>query len=278
MALPPVPEEPATAVIVPIRSFDGALSRLAGILGAARCRDLMLLMAHRVVAAAGPLPVHVVTDDAEVAAWATDLGAAVVAAGRPGLTIAVTTAVDHLAGAGVERAVVAHADLALARTLQPAVGPGLTIVGDRRRDGSNVVCVPTAAGFRFAYGPGSFGRHVAEARRVGLEVTVVDDDALATDIDHPEDLLALSAVDRLSLGLDQLAGSARELAATNAQTDPDSCQIDPASSSARELAATNAQTDPDSCQIDPASSSARELAATNAQTDPDSCQIDPAER
>ena len=207
MALPPVPEEPATAVIVPIRSFDGALSRLAGVLGEVRCRELMLLMANRVVAAADPMPVHVATDDAEVAAWATGLGASVVAAGRPGLTIAVSTAVDHLAADGVERAVVAHADLALARTLRPAVGPGLTIVGDRRRDGSNVVCVPTGASFRFSYGPGSFRRHVAEAERLGLEVNVVDDDSLSVDIDHPEDLRHLPEDLRDELGLDELVTS-----------------------------------------------------------------------
>ena len=203
----PIPEEPATAVIVPIRSFEGALSRLAGILGGPGCRDLMRQMASRVVAAADGLPVHVATDDADVAAWAADLGAAVVAAGRPGLTNAVSAAVDHLASTGIERAVIAHADLPLARTLRPAVGPGLTIVPDRHRDGSNVVCVPTGAGFRFSYGPGSFSRHVAEARRLGLAVTVVEDGALAADIDHPEDLLALPAEDRLALGLDGLAVS-----------------------------------------------------------------------
>ena len=212
MASPPVPEEPSTAVIVPIRSFDGALSRLAGILGEARCRDLMLLMADRVLSAADPMPVHVATDDAEVAGWATDLGAAVVAAGRPGLTIAVSAAVHHLATAGVERAVVAHADLALARTLRPAVGPGLTIVGDRRRDGSNVVCVPTAAGFQFSYGPGSFGRHIAEAERLGLDVNVVDDDRLSIDIDHPEDLGHLPEDLRGALGLDQRPSGLTQLA------------------------------------------------------------------
>ena len=207
MALRQPVEEPTTAVIVPIRSFVGALSRLTGILGETRCRDLMRLMASRVVAAADGLPVHVATDDAEVAAWAAGLGAAVVTAGRPGLTTAVSAAVDQLASAGVERVVVAHADLALARTLCPAVGPGLTIVPDRQRDGSNVLCVPAAAGFRFSYGPGSFGRHVAEARRLGLDVTVVEDDSLAADIDYPEDLLALPAKDRLALGLDGLVVS-----------------------------------------------------------------------
>ena len=207
MALRQPVEEPTTAVIVPIRSFVGALSRLTGILGETRCRDLMRLMASRVVAAADGLPVHVATDDAEVAAWASGLGAAVVPAGRPGLTIAVSAAVDKLASAGVERVVVAHADLARARTLRPAVGPGLTIVPDRQRDGSNVLCVPAAAGFRFSYGPGSFGRHVAEAHRLGLDVTVVEDDSLAADIDYPEDLLALPTKDRLALGLDGLVVS-----------------------------------------------------------------------
>ncbi len=205
MALLPVPDNPATAVIVPVRSFEGALSRLAPMLGERGCRDLMRLMASRVVAAADGLPVHVATDDAEVAAWASEVGAEVAPAGRPGLSHAVSVTVNRLAAAGVERAVVAHADLALARSLRPAVGDGLVIVPDRRRDGSNVLCVPTACGFRFAYGPGSFRRHVDEAGRLGLAVTVVDDAALATDIDHPEDLLALPAPERLALGLDRLA-------------------------------------------------------------------------
>ena len=200
-----VPQKPATAVIVPIRSFEGALSRLAGMLGERRCHDLMRLMASRVVAAADGLPVHVATDDVEVAAWASDLGAEVAPVGRPGLSTAVSVTVDRLAAAGIERAVVAHADLALARSLRPAVGAGLVIVPDRRRDGSNVLCVPTDCGFRFAYGPGSFRRHVAEAERLGLAVTVVEDDALASDMDYPEDLLALPPSERLALGLDPLA-------------------------------------------------------------------------
>lgn len=205
MELLQVPEDPPTAVIVPVRSFEGALSRLAGVLGERRCHDLMRLMANRVVAAADGLPVYVATDDVEVAAWASDLGAEVAPVGRPGLSTAVSVTVGRLAAAGVERAVVAHADLALARSLRPAVGSGLVIVPDRRRDGSNVLCVPTSCGFRFAYGPGSFRRHLAEAERLGLAVTVVHDDALAADMDHPEDLLALPASERLALGLDPLA-------------------------------------------------------------------------
>ena len=207
MPLLEISDTASTAVVVPIRSFDGALSRLTSVLGRSGCHDLMRRMAGRVVAAADGWPVHVATDDAEVAAWAADLGAEVVPVGRPGLSVAVSVAVDRLAAAGVERVVVAHADLALARSLRPAAGSGLVIVPDRRRDGSNVLCVPADCGFRFSYGPGSFRRHVAEAGRLQLAVTVVEDDALAADIDHPEDLLALPAPERLALGLDRLAVS-----------------------------------------------------------------------
>lgn len=216
-----------TAVVVPVRSFDGALSRLAGVLDGPRRRDLMRELAGRVVAAARPHPVHVVTSDPEVAEWAGTVGAAAMRVGEPGpasvrclagaaaaeggepgLTASVTAAVERLADAGVQRAVVAHADLPLVESMEAAVGPGLTIAPDRHRDGSNVVCVPAAAGFRFAYGPGSFQRHLAEAGRLGLPVTVVDDPALAWDLDHPEDLAALglgqpqrSAADRVADGL-----------------------------------------------------------------------------
>lgn len=216
-----------TAVVVPVRSFDGALSRLAGVLDRPRRRDLMRELAGRVVAAAQPHPVHVVTSDPEVAEWAGTVGAAAmrvgepgpdpvrrlaaaaaVEGGEPGLTASVTAAVERLTGIGVQRAVVAHADLPLVESLEAAVGPGLTIAPDRHRDGSNVVCVPAVAGFRFAYGPGSFQRHLAEAGRLGLPVTVVDDPALAWDLDHPEDLAALglgqpqrSAADRAADGL-----------------------------------------------------------------------------
>ena len=202
---PQTHDEASTAVVVPIRCFDGALSRLAGVLGRQGCRDLMERMASRVVAAADDMAVHVVTDDNEVADWATGLGASVVPVGKPGLSAAAAAGVQRLAVAGVTRAVIAHGDLALARSLRPAVGPGMVIVPDAERDGSNVLCVPTSSGFRFSYGPGSFARHLVEAARVGLDATVVTDETLATDIDHPGDLLSLPHADRIALGLENPA-------------------------------------------------------------------------
>jgi 2-phospho-L-lactate guanylyltransferase len=90
---------------------------------------------------------------------------------------------------GVTVAVVAHADLPLATRLDwVADFPGVTLVPDRRLDGTNVVAVPTDAGFTFAYGPGSFARHRAEAQACGLPARIVRDDRLAWDVDLPADL------------------------------------------------------------------------------------------
>ena len=46
-----------------------------------------------------------------------------------------------------------------------------------------------AAGFTFAYGPGSFRRHSAEARRLAMALRVVREPSLAWDVDVPADLL-----------------------------------------------------------------------------------------
>jgi len=82
-----------------------------------------------------------------------------------------------------------HADLPLATRLAwVADFPGVTLVPDRRLDGTNVLAVPTAAGFGFSYGAGSFGRHRAEAARLGLAARLVRDPHLAWDVDLPVDL------------------------------------------------------------------------------------------
>ena len=97
--------------------------------------------------------------------------------------------VSQLAGEGVELACVAHADLPFAAGLAALGEAGtVTLVPDRRRDGTNVAVVPTGAGFCFAYGAGSFARHRTEAARLGLPCQIVYDRRLARDIDLPEDL------------------------------------------------------------------------------------------
>ena len=189
MQKPPAdPSTAGTVVLVPIRSFDDGKSRLTAALDPEQRRRLTMRMATRVVAAAHDLPVRVVTDDAGVVAWAHEQRVGVLRVDEKGLNPSVTAAVADAAGAGFERAIVAHADLPAAHDLRVVDRVGVCIAPDRVRDGSNVMCVPTSAPFVFAYGPGSFRRHCAEAERLGLPLSVVDDDSLAWDVDDPADL------------------------------------------------------------------------------------------
>lgn len=177
------------AVVIPVKAFHAAKARLAPALEPAERADLARSMATAVVRAAGDLPVTVVCDDPTVRDWARGLGTSVCWSPGLGLNGAVAAGVDSVRAAGAQRAMVVHADLPMARDLSPALGDdGVLLVPDRHGDGTNVISLPSGSGFRFAYGAGSFRRHLAEAERLRLPVTVHGDDALGWDVDHPEDL------------------------------------------------------------------------------------------
>ncbi|MBI1844784.1 MAG: 2-phospho-L-lactate guanylyltransferase [Actinobacteria bacterium] len=201
---------PLAAVLIPIKAFAQAKVRLAGVLSTGERRRLATRMAAEVIRAAGTLPVHVVCDDEEVAEWARTQGAEVVWAPRLGLNGAVDHGVAVLAAAGISRVIVSHADLPLAADLtslldiRPAEPDShsidaVTLVPDRRRDGTNVAVVPAAAGFHFSYGQGSFRSHCEEAARLGLRVRVTEPAELTLDIDLPSDLALLPSTWRTAL-------------------------------------------------------------------------------
>lgn len=183
-----------TGVVLPLRSFRDGKARLATALDASGRRELAAEMAGRVVAAAEGRPVVVVTGDPEVELWARDRAAATIP--DPGrLDAAAREGVAWCRSRGLVRAVVAHADLPLARSLSPvdhdAGRPVAVLVPCHRDDGTTVLSIPTAPDFRFEYGPGSFRRHCAEAHRAGLAVRVVRDPNLAFDVDVAGDLARL---------------------------------------------------------------------------------------
>ncbi len=192
------------AVLIPVKAFNGAKARLAPVLDPTGRANLARSMAETVVAAASPLPVTVVCDCNEVDEWARSMGADVVRVTEPGLTAAVEAGVDALALAGFGTVMVAHGDLPLATDLSHCIGfDGITLVPDRHHDGTPVAVVPTGVGFRFAYGPGSFAAHVAEAERLDLPWRSLPDARLGWDVDEPADLdHSVIAVDR------QVAGTA----------------------------------------------------------------------
>jgi len=187
-------------VVVPIRAFSLGKARLAERLDAADRAAFGRRWADQVLTAAHGLPAVVVSSDADVLAWAASRGVAAI--DDPGsLDGAADSGRAWLAERGATRVVVAHADLPRARSFaaltRDGARPIIAIVPCHRDDGSPVLSVPVDAPFRFAYGTGSFRRHAAEARRLGLGLRVVRDRDLAFDVDVPDDLLALSGADAL---------------------------------------------------------------------------------
>jgi len=184
----------SAGVVIPIRAFALGKARLADALDDVTRATLARRWADTVLDAAEDLPAVVVSSDPEVCEWARARGAQVV--NDPGsLDAAANAGRAALIARGCARVVVAHADLPHARSFAALVRDGslplLAIVPCHRDDGTPVLSVPADAPFAFAYGPGSFRRHVAEARRIGLGVRVVRDPDLAFDVDVPDDLLNL---------------------------------------------------------------------------------------
>lgn len=182
---------PDAVVVIPIKEFSEAKHRLSESMAPSRRDSLARWMATRVLTAAAPLGVIVVCDSEDVASWSRDKGAAV--AWTPGLDLngALTAALEKVAGAGIHRAIIAHADLPFAANLQRFTELGareIAIVPDRRRDGTNVMSVPARTALDLQYGPGSFSRHRTAAGEAGLTVTVIEDEGLGWDVDEPEDL------------------------------------------------------------------------------------------
>jgi 2-phospho-L-lactate guanylyltransferase len=181
-------------VVIPVRAFALGKARLADALDGTTRAELARRWADTVLDAAAGLAVCVVSSDPEVRDWAQTRGAAVV--DDPGsLDTAAAAGRVHLTDRGCARVIVAHADLPRARSFvalaRDASLPLLAIVPCHRDDGTPVLSLPASAPFTFAYGPASFRRHVAEARRRGLGVRVVRDPDLAFDVDVPDDLLGL---------------------------------------------------------------------------------------
>jgi 2-phospho-L-lactate guanylyltransferase len=189
-------------VVIPVRAFALGKARLAPQLDETARVELARRLADRVAAAAGELPTVVVSSAPDVRDWARARGLDVI--DDPGsLDEAAAAGRAWVEASGRARAVIAHADLPLARTLLPLARDGrqpiVAAVPCHRDDGTTVLSVPVDARFGFSYGPGSFRRHAAEARRVGLGFRVLRHAELAFDVDVPDDL---DRLDSLASSLD----------------------------------------------------------------------------
>jgi 2-phospho-L-lactate/phosphoenolpyruvate guanylyltransferase len=178
-----------TAALIPVKRFRDAKRRLAPLLDVDERAALARWLADRVIAAADGLHVFVACDDEGVAEWAESAGADVLWSPGLGLNGAVDAGRATVTGKGFDVVVTVHSDVPLAHDLAGLATPDtITIVPDRRRDGTNVLAAPAGARLAASYGAASFRSHLALALADRYRVEVRGDPRLALDVDRPDDL------------------------------------------------------------------------------------------
>lgn len=202
---------PSRAVLVPIRSFANAKSRLSPVLNADQRQRLAQRCAERVLQCCGFERTLVICDDREVADWARALGVRVLTVTAVGLNASLQEAVPMvLADRQPTDVVIVHGDLAFPGALSSIddlapIGDdgshGVFIIPDRHGDGTNVLGVGTALldRWRFAYGPHSFQAHCDQAQALTASVAIIHHADLGFDIDTPEDLRVGRVRDSVSI-------------------------------------------------------------------------------
>lgn len=192
--------------VIAVRGGPEAKSRLAGRLDARRREALVEAMLADMLTALARCPgvrrSHVATPTPALARLAARAGAVVILEHGP----------DNLNGAldRARRRIAAADPQAMVLLLPgdlPRLGPAdvqacLAMTGHRRLvlapasadGGTGALLLRAQDPLPLAFGPGSFGKHLAAARTLGLEAEVVRAPGLGFDIDRPADLDAFLAL------------------------------------------------------------------------------------
>jgi 2-phospho-L-lactate/phosphoenolpyruvate guanylyltransferase len=189
-----------TVAVLPIKTFARAKHRLAEAVDGDDRRELAEAMVGDVFDALGAVPelsgVIAVTAEPRAAAIAREAGAEVVHdPAETGQSPAAVLGVEAAMRRGAPRALLVPGDC-------PALDPDevsalltfespVVIVADRHGAGTNALLLSPPDAIQPSFGPGSFARHAARGRGVGVAVAEVP--SLGLDVDTPGDLAALRA-------------------------------------------------------------------------------------
>ncbi|HEY3334568.1 MAG TPA: 2-phospho-L-lactate guanylyltransferase [Candidatus Limnocylindrales bacterium] len=207
----PQPHPRTTTVAIPVRSFEGAKSRLGDVLDAEERRDLVERLLRRAIGAAlattSVIEVLVVSPDPEVLVVAAAEGARPVEQRSRGLNPSLQEA---RAAATGSRLLIVPADLpgvtptALGRVLaagDAAGRPSVVLAPDRHGRGTNALLLDPPDVIDPAFGGDSRAGHAWLASSADATFAEVRD-VLELDVDTPEDLLLAATLQRETIGVD----------------------------------------------------------------------------
>ena len=185
---------------VPVKEFAGAKQRLSPLLTEAQRQALAAAMLEDVLAALAQAPlagIMVNTVDPHARDIALRCGARVVTDSARGGHTAAVTAMAHILAAEAHDMLSVPSDIprvtaaeiaAVLEAAKPA--PSVTIVPAHDERGSNAVLLSPPLVMQLRFGDDSYLPHLAAARALGIEPTIVRLPGIALDIDQPEDLQA----------------------------------------------------------------------------------------
>jgi 2-phospho-L-lactate guanylyltransferase len=190
-------------VIIPVKPLNRAKSRLAQVLSPEQRQQLAETMFRHVLQVVNKVPqimgTMVVSRDGRALAIAREYGARTVQeSGAPELNSALMRATQVVARWHANAVLILPADLPMISEVDVAdmVEMGqdslstAVIATDDLEDGTNAMLIRPPGLFPYAYGQGSFNRHVELAQRAGADVRIYQSNRLALDIDVPQDLEA----------------------------------------------------------------------------------------
>jgi 2-phospho-L-lactate guanylyltransferase len=205
-------------VVIAVRGGPGAKSRLSGRLDPERREALVeAMLADMLTALAGcpaVLRTYVTTPTPSLARRAARAGAVVILERETSdLNTAFDRARRRIAATAPEATLVLlpgdlpRLDPAELETCLEAADPNRLVLAPASADGGTGGLVLRAdVPLPLAFGPGSFGRHLAAARTLGLEAHVTHAPGLEFDIDRPADLDAFLAMGGRGATADLLRG------------------------------------------------------------------------
>jgi 2-phospho-L-lactate/phosphoenolpyruvate guanylyltransferase len=191
------------AAILPVKRFEAAKQRLGEALGsgsraalaAAMFSDVLgalersrMLEAIIVVSSEQAVRDLVAGRDAILIEDMTEKGQS--NAARAGLARAAALGLDRAALVPCDCPLLDHAELE-ELFVRAAGGADVVVVPDRHGTGTNALVVAPSGSFEPQFGPGSFQRHVEQAKRRGLSLAVERPPSLTIDVDTGDDLIAL---------------------------------------------------------------------------------------